>query len=252
MLRATNLCKTFGALQATHDVTLHLAPGARHALIGPNGAGKTTLFNLLAGEILPDTGTIELNGQDVTKASPNRRARAGLARSFQRNNLFDSESVLQNLLLADIASRGTGWHFWRRLATDRAANARAEVIATQTGLTDELKTTVSSLSYGARRQLEVGLALIGQPKILLLDEPAAGMSAGETDRMLGLIGSLPRDLTILIVEHDMDLVFAHADYITVLNYGQVLFQGTPAEVRSSALVQETYLGVPNSIEVEPC
>ena len=252
MLRATNLCKTFGALQATHDVTLRLAPGARHALIGPNGAGKTTLFNLLAGEILPDTGTIELNGQDVTKASPNRRARAGLARSFQRNNLFDSESVLQNLLLADIASRGTGWHFWRRLATDRAANARAEVIAEQTGLTDYLKTTVSSLSYGARRQLEVGLALIGQPKILLLDEPAAGMSAGETDRMLGLISSLPRDLTILIVEHDMDLVFAHADCITVLNYGQVLFQGTPAEVRSSALVQETYLGVPNSIEVEPC
>ena len=242
MLKATGVCKSFGALQATKDVSLDLQPGARHALIGPNGAGKTTFFNLLTGELLPDEGRIELDGQDVTKASPDHRARAGLGRSFQRNNLFEHETVRQNLLFADIAAKGYGWQFWRRLSTDRRANALAEQIAEQVGLADTLETRVTSLSYGARRQLEVGLALIGQPKVLLLDEPAAGMSADETDRMMALIDGLASDLAILIVEHDMDLVFAHASRITVLNYGEVLFEGTPDEVRNSALVQETYLG----------
>ncbi len=242
MLKATGLSKSFGALQATRDVSLHLPPGARHALIGPNGAGKTTLFNLLAGEIMPDTGRIILNGRDVTRAAPDTRARAGLGRSFQRNNLFEAETVRQNLLFADIAARGYGWHFWRRLSTDRRGNALAERVAGQVGLADALDRPVASLSYGARRQLEVGLALIGQPKVLLLDEPAAGMSADETDRMLALIDGLPRDLAILIVEHDMDLVFAHAERITVLAQGEVLFEGTPEEVRNSDLVQKTYLG----------
>lgn len=252
MLKTTALSKSFGALQATKDVTLHLPPGARHALIGPNGAGKTTLFNLLAGEILPDAGGIELNGRDVTRASPDARARAGLGRSYQRNNLFESETVRQNLLFADIAARGYGWHFWRRLADDRRANALAEQVAAQVGLAQVLEKPVASLSYGARRQLEVGLALIGKPKVLLLDEPAAGMSAEETGRMLALIDSLPRDLAILIVEHDMDLVFAHADRITVLSYGEVLFEGTPEEVRNSTLVQETYLGEAETVEGAPC
>ena len=242
MLKATGVYKSFGALQATNNVSLDLQPGARHALIGPNGAGKTTFFNLLTGEILPDEGRIELDGQDVTKASPDRRARAGLGRSFQRNNLFEHETVRQNLLFADIAAQGYGWQFWRRLSADRRANGLAEAVAAQVGLVDALETRVTSLSYGARRQLEVGLALIGQPKVLLLDEPAAGMSADETDRMMALIDTLPRDLAVLIVEHDMDLVFAHADRITVLAQGEVLFEGTPEEVRASALVQETYLG----------
>ena len=242
MLKATGVSKSFGALQATNNVSLELQPGARHALIGPNGAGKTTFFNLLTGEILPDEGRIELDGQDVTKASADRRARAGLGRSFQRNNLFEHETVRQNLLFADIAAQGYGWQFWRRLSADRRANGLAEAVAAQVGLVDALETRVTSLSYGARRQLEVGLALIGQPKVLLLDEPAAGMSADETDRMMALIDTLPRDLAVLIVEHDMDLVFAHADRITVLAQGEVLFEGTPEEVRASALVQETYLG----------
>ena len=242
MLKATGVSKSFGALQATNNVSLELQPGARHALIGPNGAGKTTFFNLLTGEIFPDEGRIELDGQDVTKASADRRARAGLGRSFQRNNLFEHETVRQNLLFADIAAQGYGWQFWRRLSADRRANGLAEAVAAQVGLVDALETRVTSLSYGARRQLEVGLALIGQPKVLLLDEPAAGMSADETDRMMALIDTLPRDLAVLIVEHDMDLVFAHADRITVLAQGEVLFEGTPEEVRASALVQETYLG----------
>jgi branched-chain amino acid transport system ATP-binding protein len=242
MLRATGLSKSFGALQATRDVALHLRQGARHALIGPNGAGKTTLFNLLAGELRADSGQILLDGRDITRATPDARARAGLGRSFQRNNLFETETVRQNLLFADIAAQGHGWHFWRRLTSDRRINAAVEAMARQVGLDEVLERPVASLSYGARRQLEIGLALMGSPRVLLLDEPAAGMSADETERMLALIAGLPHDLAVLIVEHDMDLVFAHADRITVLNYGQVLFEGTPDEVRRSALVQETYLG----------
>jgi len=244
VLEAQGLWKRFGALQAARDVSFRLPGGARHALIGPNGAGKTTLFNLLAGEIRPDAGRILLDGRDVTRASPDARASAGLGRSFQRNNLFENETVRENLLLADIAAKGYGWHFWRRLAGDRRANALAEQTAAQVGLGDRLEEPVTRLSYGARRQLEVGLALVGQPRVLLLDEPAAGMSADETDRMMALIDSLPRDMAVFIVEHDMDLVFAHAERITVLNYGEVLFEGTPEEVRASTLVQETYLGEP--------
>lgn len=247
MLEVTGVSKSFGALQAVSDVSLTLAPGARHALIGPNGAGKTTFFNLLTGEIAPDAGRININGRDMTRSSTDVRARAGLGRSFQRNNLFETETVRQNLLFADIAAQGYGWKFWQRLSVNRRANALAEQTAAQVGLGDMLEAPVASLSYGARRQLEVGLALIGQPTVLLLDEPAAGMSADETSRMMALIDNLHGDLAVLIVEHDMDLVFAHADRITVLAQGAVLFEGTPGEVRSSALVQETYLG-----EATPC
>tara|TARA_R110002096_G_scaffold62710_1_gene154702 strand:+ start:352 stop:1101 length:750 start_codon:yes stop_codon:yes gene_type:complete len=242
MLEAIGLSKRFGALQATHEVSLRLEAGARHAIIGPNGAGKTTLFNLLAGELQPDAGSILLNGRNVTRASADARARAGLARSFQRNNLFEPETVALNLALADIAHTGAGWHIWRRLSQDRAQAARIEGIAEQVGLADRLQQPVRSLSYGARRQLEVGLALTGAPRVLLLDEPTAGMSPEETGRMLALIDTLPPNLAVLIVEHDMDLVFAHADRITVLNYGEVLFEGTPDQVRASSVVQETYLG----------
>ena len=242
MLEAAGLSKRFGALQATYDVSLRLEAGARHAIIGPNGAGKTTLFNLLAGEIRPDAGRISLDGRDVTQASPDARARAGLGRSFQRNNLFETETVALNLALADIARRGSGWQVWRRLDADKAARERCAMMAERVGLAHDLARPVASLSYGARRQLEVALALMGEPKVLLLDEPTAGMSPEETGRMLALIDGLPSDLAVLIVEHDMDLVFAHATRITVLNYGKVLFEGAPEEVRASALVQETYLG----------
>jgi branched-chain amino acid transport system ATP-binding protein len=247
VLEATHLSKRFGALQATSDVSIHLPAGARHALIGPNGAGKTTLFNLLTGEIRPDEGHISLSGRDITRASPDKRARAGIGRSFQRNNLFEAESVRLNLALADIAAKGHGWHFWRRLGSDRQASARIERIAERIGLLESLSEPVAGLSYGTRRQLEIGLALMAEPRLLLLDEPAAGMSAEETARLLDLVASLPRDLAVLIVEHDMDLVFAHAERITVLNYGEILFEGTPDEVRASTLVQETYLG-----EHAPC
>ncbi len=242
MLRLDRLVKSFGALQVTREVSLEVPQGVRHAIIGPNGAGKTTLFNLIAGELQPTSGSIEIGGRDATRLPPNRRARLGLARSFQRNNLFQSETVRNNLLLGDMASRGTGARFWPLLSRESAAHERAEAVAAQVGLSDELERLVSELSYGAQRQLEVGLALIAQPKVLLLDEPTSGMSPEETGRMLRLVDDLPRDLAVLLIEHDMDLVFTHADRITVLNYGQVLMEGTPEEVRGSDVVQEIYLG----------
>jgi ABC-type branched-subunit amino acid transport system ATPase component len=242
MLRAENLCKAFGALQVTRDVSLDIPEGARHAIIGPNGAGKTTLFNLLAGELTPDAGAILIDDRDITHLPPNRRARLGLSRSFQKNNLFPRQSVRDNLLLADIAARGYGYRFWPRLAARKDAYRKAETIADQIGLTDELARGVAELSYGAQRQLEVGLALMAEPKVLLLDEPTSGMSPEETGRMLRLVDDLPRSLTVVMIEHDMDLVFAHADRITVLNYGEVLMEGRPGEVRGSDVVQETYLG----------
>ena len=242
MLRAENLCKAFGALQVTRDVSLEIPEGERHAIIGPNGAGKTTLFNLLAGELAPDAGAILIDDRDITRLPPNRRARLGLARSFQKNNLFPRRSVRDNLLLADIAARGYGYRFWSRLAARKDAFFKAETIAGQIGLADDMERGVAELSYGAQRQLEVGLALMAEPKVLLLDEPTSGMSPEETGRMLRLIDDLPRSLTVLMIEHDMDVVFAHADRITVLNYGEVLMQGRPEEVRGSDVVQETYLG----------
>ena len=242
MLRLDRLVKSFGALQVTREVSLEVPQGVRHAIIGPNGAGKTTLFNLIAGELRPTSGRIEIGGRDATRLSPDKRARLGLARSFQRNNLFQSQSVRNNLLLADMAAWGTGKRFWPLLSKERAAHERAEAIAEQVGLSEELERQVSELSYGAQRQLEVGLALIARPKVLLLDEPTSGMSPEETGRMLRLVDDLPRDLAILLIEHDMDLVFTHADRITVLNYGQVLMEGTPQEVRGSDVVQEIYLG----------
>jgi len=242
MLRAENLCKAFGALQVTRDVSLEIPEGARHAIIGPNGAGKTTLFNLLAGELAPDAGAILIDDRDITRLPPNRRARLGLARSFQKNNLFPRQTVQENLLLADIAARGYGYRFWPRLTARKDAYIKAETVAGQIGLADDMQSGVAELSYGGQRQLEVGLALMAEPKVLLLDEPTSGMSPEETGRMLRLVDDLPRSLTVVMIEHDMDLVFTHADRITVLNYGEVLMQGTPEEVQGSDAVQETYLG----------
>ncbi len=242
MLRAENLFKTFGAFQVTKGVSLEVPAGLRHAIIGPNGAGKTTLFNILAGELMPDEGRILIDGQDVTSFAPDRRARRGLSRSFQKNNLFLSGTVRDNLMVADIVARGYGAHFWTRLSDNRRAHEKTSAVAEQVGLTELLDHSVSELSYGAQRQLEVGLALMPDPKVLLLDEPTSGMSPEETGRMLQLIDDLPRALAVLLIEHDMDLVFSHADRITVLNYGEILMEGTPQEVRGSDIVQETYLG----------
>jgi len=242
MLRAETLTKSFGALEVTRQVSFEVPAGRRLAIIGPNGAGKTTLFNLLAGEIAPSSGRIVLGNRDVTALAPDRRARLGLARSFQKNNLFPRLTLRANLLLAQLAHSGEARCFWRRLSRLQRPQRRAEAIARQVGLEAQLEEPAGTLSYGAQRQLEIGLALATAPKVLLLDEPTSGMSPEETQRMLDLVQALPRDLAVVVVEHDMDLVFGTADRIMVLNYGQVLLEGAPEEVRASRAVQETYLG----------
>ncbi len=242
MLRAENLSKSFGSLAVTDNVSFELGRGERRGLIGPNGAGKTTLFNLLTGELSPDRGRVYLGSRDISKASPDIRARAGIARSFQKNNLFEGLSVLENLVTAVVLASGMGGVFWRSLAKQSKVQERAIEIAYAVGVEDTLDEPVKSLSYGLQRQLEVGLALAVDPVVLMLDEPTAGMTPEETAAMKALIASLPRKLSILIVEHDMDVIFDITDRVIVLDYGTVLFEGTPEEVRASDVVRLRYLG----------
>lgn len=242
MLEARHLAKRFGALEVTRDVWLVLPAGARHAVVGPNGSGKTTLFNLLAGELRPDTGQVLLGGRDVTHLPPDARARGGLARSFQKSNLFPDLSVRDNLALALTIGDGRGAVFWRRFERLPGLARRVTELAQRVHLDDVLDRPARALPYGTQRQLELGLALAGAPKVLLLDEPTAGMSAEETQAMTALIAGLPRELALLIVEHDMAVVFELAERITVLDYGSVLIEGTPEEVRRSDVVRRRYLG----------
>jgi branched-chain amino acid transport system ATP-binding protein len=242
MLEARALAKSFGALEVTRAVSLHLPAGARYAVVGPNGSGKTTLFNLLAGEIRPDSGKVLLDGRDVTRLSPDARARLGLARSFQRNNLFPDLSVRDNLALAIAIAKGEGAVFWRRFSRLPGLAGAVDALARRLQIADMLDWPARRLAYGTQRQLELGLALAGAPKVLLLDEPTAGMSAEETAAMAALIAALPRDIALLIVEHDMEVVFEIAERIIVLDYGRVLSEGTPAEVRASEVVRRRYFG----------
>ena len=242
MLDVRGLTKSFGSLKVTDGVDLSLAAGRREAVIGPNGAGKTTFFNLLTGELAPDAGSIRLAGRDVTRLSPDARVRAGLARSFQRNNLFPDMTVHESLAVAVAVRSGQSRVFWRSFSRAGAVHERAEALAERVGLADSRRSVVKHLSYGSQRQLEVGLALAAEPKLLLLDEPTAGMSPEETRAMQRLIQSLPADLAILLIEHDMDVVFDMAERITVLDYGKVLVSGPPAEIRGSKIVRQIYLG----------
>ena len=244
MLVVQKLSKTFGALKVARDISLHIKRGTRHALIGPNGAGKTTVFNLLTGDIKADSGRIKLAGEDLTHARPDFRARLGMARSFQQNNLFVDLTVIQNLVTALVVARGYGRNIWKRLSHMEALTADAERIGELIGLTEVLGEPAHTLAYGMQRQLEVGLALAVDPKLVLLDEPTAGMSPEETRLMLALIGKLPPSLTLLIIEHDMDVVFQFAERITVLDAGAVLFEGSPDEVRNSHVVRARYLKLP--------
>jgi branched-chain amino acid transport system ATP-binding protein len=242
VLAAEGLRKSFGALEVTRDVTLFLPAGARHAVIGPNGSGKTTLFDLLSGEKRPSAGRILLGGADVTRLGPDARARRGLTRSFQKNNLYPALSVRENLAVAATLALGLGARLWPRLGRRRDVAARVEETAAAVRLADRLDERVAALPYGTQRQLEIGLALALGPKVLLLDEPTAGMSADETASMMALLAGLPRSIALLVVEHDMSVVFELAERVTVLDGGRVLLEGTPAEVRGSPLVRERYFG----------
>jgi ABC-type branched-subunit amino acid transport system ATPase component len=243
-LETRALNKSFGSLAVTQDVSLAFEAGSRSAIIGPNGAGKTTYFNLLAGNLRPNSGTVLFAGRDVTGLDVTRRARLGIARSFQRNNLFPEFTVRENLALACALRTHATRVFWQTMAKRTALHAEADEIAASVGLTDVLGTTARHLSYGSQRQLEVALALACKPQVLLLDEPTSGMSPDETARMRDLIIGIPRTLTVIVIEHDMDVVLDFADRIAVLDYGRLLEQGTPSEIRASRIVRERYLGEP--------
>ena len=239
MIETRELRRDFGGVRALDGVSVRIAPGERRAIIGPNGAGKTTLFNILTGELKPTSGQVILAGEDVTGRPPHQLARRGVARMYQRNELFEPLSAIDNVALALGAARGPYQPFGAPAAT--TVRAAADVLD-RVGLGSRHATRARSLSHGERRQLELALALAQRPRVLMLDEPTAGMSPAETAYIASLIASLERTLTILIVEHDMDVVFRLADRITVLHEGRVLADGAPDEVRGDRTVNEVYLG----------
>ena len=241
-LAVTRLSKSFGGLRAVQQIDLSLAPGERHAIIGPNGAGKTTLFNLIAGELAPTAGRIALFGQDVTRLPPQRRAALGLARTFQVNTLFPSLTVTENLLLAVQGTLPTKLRLHRPISSYRDLYDRARAVLESVGLVGAGEAIVRTLSHGEQRQLEVALALASRPRLLLLDEPTAGLSLAESQRLTGLLKGLDRSMSLLVIEHDMDVVFDVAERITVLHDGKVIADGDRDEVRANPLVAEIYLG----------
>jgi branched-chain amino acid transport system ATP-binding protein len=242
LLAADALSRAFGALSALNRVSFEVAPRERRAIIGPNGAGKTTLFNVITGQLAPTGGRILLEGRPIEGLSPHAVARRGISRSFQRNNLFPKLAVLENLRLAAAARAPGTWSLWGRIEGQPAPLARAREVAEVVGLIERLAVPAGLLSYGEQRQLEVGVALATSPRLLLLDEPTAGMSPEETQRMTRMLEALPREVTLLIIEHDMDVVGTLADRVTVLHYGEVLTEGTFAQVKADPRVYEVYLG----------
>jgi len=242
VLELKGLCKSFGGLQAVRDVTLTIMPGDRKAIIGPNGAGKTTLFNVITGIYSASAGHIVLFGQDVTSWPSHRRTALGMARTFQVTSLFPKLTVLDNVLLAIKGLRRSKFVMWRFLSSYKEVYEKAYHLLEQVGFLDRKDVEVRNLSHGEQRQLEIVLGLASDPKILLLDEPAAGLSSGESTEMTRFLMKLDPGLAILLIEHDMDVVFDVASQISVLHFGEVLETGTPQQIHSSAKVQEIYLG----------
>ena len=242
LLRGKHISRRWGGLLALNDVSIDVARGTVHAVIGTNGAGKSTLVNILSGEIPPSSGSVELLGQDVTHWTQPRRARAGLGRSYQRNTIYPSFSVLENCRLAAQASAQKPWAIWQDARRCPASSAAALAAAERAGLGDVLEREAGLLSHGQKRQLEIAMCLATAPQVLLLDEPLAGMGAEETERMLALLQSLKATHAILLIEHDMDAVFRVADCITVMVNGGVIASGSPDFVRNSAEVRVAYLG----------
>lgn len=243
-LETQDLCKSFGGLRVTQSVNLKLERGARHALIGPNGAGKTTLINLLSGSLRASSGAIRIHGQDITHLPPHERVRRGLSRTFQLNQLFPRMTVIEAVMLAAAQSERSAW--WTRLLVPLAARCRAGEVASEViervGLTAAAHKKIDELPYGRQRVVEIALALAARPQVLLLDEPAAGIPEGESEEIIATLASLPDSVTLLLIEHDMDLVFRFARRISVLVSGALLAEGSPDEVAADPVVQSVYLG----------
>ena len=242
LLEIRNLAKRFGGVVATDDVSLDVGRGEIHALIGPNGAGKTTLVHQLSGALRPDRGRVLFDGADVTSMPFHERVRIGLARSYQITSIFRNFTVLENMVLPVQARSGSSLSFWRPRAAESALFAEAGAVLERVGLAARAAVAAGALAHGEQRQLEVGLALATNARLLLLDEPMAGMGPEESERMVALIGRLKGSLSVLLVEHDMDAVFRLADRISVLVNGRVIASGAPAEIRANEEVKRAYLG----------
>jgi branched-chain amino acid transport system ATP-binding protein len=242
VLSAQGLVKRFGGITATGNVNLDLRRGARHALIGPNGAGKTTLINLLTGVLEPTEGRIVLEGRDITQLAPHLRARRGMVRTFQINQLFDTLTPLETLALTVSQQVGLGAKWWQPLGQRQQVTERCAQLLEQFHLTEVMNQQTKVLAYGKRRLLEIAIALACEPRVLLLDEPVAGVPAGEREELLQTVAALPADVSVLLIEHDMDLVFSFATSMTVLVNGTVLISGDPQTIANDSQVKAVYLG----------
>jgi branched-chain amino acid transport system ATP-binding protein len=241
-LELVDVHKSFGSARIIKGVSLSVAAGERHAIIGPNGAGKSTLYNLVSGRFPLSSGAIRLNGEDVTNLRPYEINRKGLARSFQVTNLFNNLSVYENLRCAVLWGAGYRYSFWHRLSRLAQVNARVDEVLARIGLARRAKTPAGTLSYAEQRALEIGVTIAGGANVILLDEPTAGMSRTETAHAVELVRQVTEGKTLLMVEHDMGVVFDLADRISVLVYGEIIASGTPQEIRANAAVQAAYLG----------
>ena len=241
-LRVEGLSVDFGGFRAVDKVSLSVRAGERHALIGPNGAGKTTMMNAIAGAVRPSEGDVFLGDQRISSLSEHRRAALGISRTYQITNLFEGLSVLENVRLALLGQERSKWTMHRLIRRSDALSTRAAEMVARVGLERRMDDEVESLSHGEKRQLELAVGLAAEPSVLLLDEPAAGLSDAERQHMLALIDAIPRHVVVVIIEHNMDLILAFAEIITVLNYGAVIAQGAPEEVRNDDDVRRAYLG----------
>ena len=242
LLEVRGLRKSFGALLASDDVDLEVLEGETHAIIGPNGAGKTTLISQLAGSLLPDRGRVRFAGEDITALSAPARARRGFARSFQITSIYPDFTALENVMLAVQAHSGSSFRFWRPAREEVSLRSPASAILEEVGLAGRSGVLAANLAHGEQRALEIATALATRPRLLLLDEPVAGMGAEETQRMIALLSSLKGGKTLILVEHDMDAVFSLADRISVLVYGRIIATGAPEEIRANLEVRRAYLG----------
>jgi branched-chain amino acid transport system ATP-binding protein len=242
VLQTQALCKSFGALTVAEQINFSIESGARHALIGPNGAGKTTFVNMLTGRLEPTSGRILLGGDDITRLGQSERVKRGLGRTFQINTLFRNVSVLDNVAFAVAEREGVAWSMFGAASGYRKLIDESMALIETLGLADDARLTVAGLPYGKQRLVEIAIALGLKPRVLLLDEPAAGVPSMESHRILEVLDALPKDIAILIIEHDMDLVFRFAHRITVLAQGMVLAEGTPAEIGANSDVRKVYLG----------